>query len=119
MKSDRVERFLAERDALNENVMKYAGLSTKRFFNLDMHAYQKGALDTKTKELMGLLASFVLRCDDCILYHVDKAHQEGATSEEFEETLAIGLLVGGSITIPHLRRAFCAWDELQGETKDD
>ena len=118
MPTERMKRFSDEREKLNEKVMKYAGLGMKRFYNLDMHTYEEGALDSKTKELLGLVASFVLRCDDCILHHLDRAHEEGATSEEVQETLAIGLLVGGSITIPHLRRAVEAWDEMQ-ERGDD
>jgi AhpD family alkylhydroperoxidase len=114
----KIDELLAEREVLNETVMRYAGLSTKRIFNVDMHAYAPGALDARTKELLGLVASFVLRCDDCILYHLDRVRREGATSEQVEEALAIGLLVGGSITIPHLRRAFAAWDEMQGGDDD-
>lgn len=118
MPTERMKKFSDEREKLNEKVMKYAGLSMKRFYNLDMHTYEAGALDAKTKELLGLVASFVLRCDDCILYHLDRAREEGATSDEVQETLAIGLLVGGSITIPHLRRAFEAWDEMLGDEHD-
>ncbi|HDQ71891.1 MAG TPA: carboxymuconolactone decarboxylase family protein [Chloroflexi bacterium] len=106
------EQFKEEREALNEIVMKYASLNVKRFYNLDTRVYQEGALSSKTKELLGLVASLVLRCDDCIKYHVIRSHEVGVTSEELEEALAIGLTVGGSITIPHLRRALQAWDEL-------
>jgi len=108
----KITEFQAERERLNENVMKYAGLTTKRFFNLDTHAYRQGALPVKVKELLGLVASLVLRCDDCITYHLIRCHQEGVTSEELEETMSIGLIVGGTITIPHLRRAWDRWDEL-------
>lgn len=113
MAETKIEQFRAEREQLNETVMKYAGQGIKRFYNLDFHAYQPGALDVKTKELLGLVASLVLRCDDCVTYHVDRCMQEGITSEELEEALNIGLVVGGSITIPHLRRALAAWDEAQ------
>jgi len=109
-----VEQFKAERERLNEIVMKYAGLGIKRFYSLDSQTYREGALPAKTKELLGLVASLVLRCDDCIKYHIIQCDQEGVTSEELEEALTIGLVVGGSITIPHLRRALQSWDELQG-----
>ncbi|MEZ5670927.1 MAG: carboxymuconolactone decarboxylase family protein [Thiotrichaceae bacterium] len=92
--------------------MKYAGLNTKRFFNLDTQVYKDGALSEKTKEMLGLVASLVLRCDDCISYHLINCQQQGVTSEELEEILSVGLIVGGSITIPHLRRALELWDEL-------
>jgi AhpD family alkylhydroperoxidase len=105
--------FREERERLNEIVMRYAGLNMKRFYNLDAQAYQDGALPARTKELLGLVASFVLRCDDCIKYHLLRCRQEGVTSEELEEALAVGLVVGGSITIPHLRRAFEVWENLQ------
>jgi AhpD family alkylhydroperoxidase len=108
-----IENFQEERQALNDLVMKYAGLGTKRFYSLDSQAYREGALPEKTKELLGLVASFVLRCDDCIQYHVIRCHEVGVTSEELEEALLIGLIVGGTITIPHQRRAMKAWDELK------
>ncbi|MBW2261211.1 MAG: carboxymuconolactone decarboxylase family protein [Deltaproteobacteria bacterium] len=112
MSSSRINRFNKERDALNEVVMKYAGKTTKKFYNLDMHAYEDGALPGKTKEMLGLVASFVLRCDDCILYHLGRCRELGVSDEEVAEALEVGLLVGGSITIPHLRRALMAWDEM-------
>ncbi len=107
-----IDQFRAERERLNDIVMKYAGLNVKRFYNLDSQVYHDGALLARIKELMGLVASLVLRCDDCVKYHLIRCHEEGVTSEELEEALAIGLVVGGSITIPHLRRAFEAWDDL-------
>jgi AhpD family alkylhydroperoxidase len=107
------ERFSEERERLNAIVMQYAGLTTRRFFNLDSRAYREGALSARTKEMMGLVASLVLRCDDCIKYHVIRCHEEGVTSEEIEEAMSVGLVVGGSIVIPHLRRALEAWDRLQ------
>jgi AhpD family alkylhydroperoxidase len=107
------DEFQAEREELNETVMKYADLSTKRFYGLDSQVYREGALPRETKELLGLVASLVLRCDDCIMYHIIRCDEEGVASEELAEALAIGLVVGGSITIPHLRRALQAWDELQ------
>ncbi len=112
---NRADEFFAERKRLNEVVMKYAGQPIKRFFSLDGQVYRQGALDEKTKELMGLAASLVLRCDDCIRYHVIRSFEKGASDGEFEETAAVGLVVDGSIVIPHLRRAFDLWDELKRE----
>jgi AhpD family alkylhydroperoxidase len=107
-------KFQAERERLNGIVMKYAGLEMKRFWSLDGQAYRDGALSAKTKELLGLTASLVLRCDDCIKYHIIRCHEEGYSSAEMEEALNVGLVVGGSIVIPHLRRAMEVWDELAG-----
>ncbi len=117
--SSSIDRFQKEREELNETVMKYAGLSVKRFYGLDARVYRDGALPKKTKEMLGLVSSLVLRCDDCIKYHVIGCHGEGVTSEELDEALSIGLVVGGSITIPHLRRALAAWDELETESEGD
>lgn len=108
-----IEQFQQERERLNEIVMRYGGRTIKRFYGLDTQVYRSGSLDKKTKELLGLVASLVLRCDDCIRYHVIQCHREGLTDAELEEALAVGLVVGGSIIIPHLRRAFQAWDELR------
>jgi AhpD family alkylhydroperoxidase len=113
MPDKRISQFQDERDRLNQIVMKYAGTNIKRFYNLDWQVYEDGALPKKTKELMGLVASLTLRCDDCVLYHLARCHEEGIRDEELEEALAIALIVGGSITIPHLRKAFQAWDELR------
>lgn len=110
-----IRRFWEERGELNDLVLKNAGLTTRRFFNLDHQAYQEGALPVKTKELLGLVASLVLRCDDCIAYHLVRCREEGVTDAELEEALAIGLVVGGSIVIPHLRRAVKAWEEMRSE----
>lgn len=107
-----VSEFQKERAQLNELVMNYADLGMERFFSLDSQAYREGALSKQTKELLGLVASLVLRCDDCILYHIIRCHEEGLSTAELVEALDIGLLVGGSITIPHLRRALRTWDEL-------
>jgi AhpD family alkylhydroperoxidase len=109
----RVEAFQTEREKLNDTVMKYADLSIKRFWSLDSQVYREGALPTEVKEMLGLVASLVLRCDDCIAYHIIRCHEEGVSSDEMAEVLSIGLVVGGSITIPHLRRALQTWDELQ------
>ena len=107
-----IHEFVEKRAELNEVVMRNAGQSMKRFWNLDTAVYREGVLPARTKELMGLVASLVLRCDDCIFYHINECFQKGVSSEELEETLSIGLIVGGSITIPHIRRAFKAWEEL-------
>ncbi|HUS70935.1 MAG TPA: carboxymuconolactone decarboxylase family protein [Anaerolineae bacterium] len=114
-----IEEFQEERERLNEIVMQYAGLNMKRFYNLDSQVYRDGALPARTKELLGLVASLVLRCDDCIKYHLMRCREEDVTSEELEEALAVGLVVGGSITIPHLRRAFEAWSQLLGERSEN
>ena len=108
-----VEKFQKQREDLNQLVMKYAGQGTKRFYSLDSQAYREGALPTKFKELLGLVASFVLRCDDCIKYHIIRCFEEGVSDQELEEALFIGLIVGGTITIPNQRRAMKTWDELK------
>ncbi len=113
-KKETVPEFQQERSRLNEIVMKYAGLSTKRFFSLDSQVYRDaGVFPVKIKELLGLVASVVLRCDDCIKYHMIRCFEEGISDEEMEEALSVCLVVGGSITIPHLRRAWDAWEELK------
>ena len=111
--SSAAESFNKEREALNETVFKYAGVGMKRFFNLDTQAYVDGALPRKTKELLGLVSSLVLRCDDCTLFHLINCFEAGYSDEEIEEALQIGLVVGGSIVIPHLRRALSAWEEMR------
>lgn len=110
----KVKEFHDQRTAYNEVLAKYANRSQKTFFGLDAKTYETGALDKKTKELLGFMASLVLRCDDCILYHLIECHKVGVTSEELSDTVAIGMLVGGSITIPHVRRAMKVWDEELG-----
>ena len=112
-----VEKFLKQRQELNQLVMKYAGQGTKRFYSLDSQAYREGALPAKVKELLGLVASFVLRCDDCIKYHIIQCFEEGVSDQELEEALFIGLMVGGTITIPHQRRAMQTWEELKKNKK--
>ena len=108
----KVEDFKQERESLNKLTLDKADLITKRFFGLDTAAYNDGALPTKTKEMLGLVASMVLRCDDCIRYHLDQCHQNGVTDAEIQEVFSIALIVGGSIVIPHLRRANGFWAEL-------
>jgi AhpD family alkylhydroperoxidase len=112
---DRVEEFKDRRESLNEKLLARDDINIKRFFALDGAVYRDGALDVKTKELLGLVASLVLRCDDCISYHLIKANEVGVNDKEFDEVMSIGLIVGGSITIPHIRRATEVWEELNGQ----
>ena len=104
--------FRAFRERMNERILGENNLVMNRFFALDGRAYENGALDVKTKELLGLVASMVLRCDDCITYHIIRCREEGVSRDEAFETMSIALIVGGSIVIPHLRRAVDRWDEL-------
>lgn len=104
--------FHAERLAANERILSGDDRVIKRFFRLDGEAYEDGALSAKTKELLGLVASLVLRCDDCITYHVIQCAKQGVTVPEFEEAFSVALIVGGSIVIPHLRRAYARMDEV-------
>ena len=114
-----MDDFQNERDRLDRIVEKYGGQAIKRFYSLDSQVYRDGSLPVSAKELLGLVASLVLRCDDCIKYHVNRCFETGVKDEELEEALAIGLVVGGSITIPHLRRAFEVWDELKKKRQRD
>jgi len=100
-----LEEFKKFREKMNEEILARGTTNTKRFWALDGTVYNEGALDSKTKELMGLVASMVLRCDDCITYHMIRCAQLGTTDKEFFETFDVALVVGGSIVIPHLRRA--------------
>lgn len=113
--SGRLEKFRREREALNERVLSTATLTTKRFFNLDTNCYADGALPAVTKEMLGLAASMVLRCDDCIAYHTIRCVELGVEEEQILEVFDVGLIVGGSIVIPHLRRARALLDELREE----
>ncbi len=124
----RYEEFQAFRSKMNCRILGSeekregrpgATLNTKRFFNLDTKTYEDGALPAKTKELLGLSASMVLRCDDCIAYHIDQAVRLGATDEELWETFDIALIVGGSIVIPHLRRAVEFLDECRARPEGE
>jgi len=117
---DRVAEFTAFRQRMNERILAEDNQVVRRFFALDTQTYKPGALDVKTKELLGLVASMVLRCDDCISYHVAQCKEAGVTREEFFETFSVGLVVGGSIVIPHLRRAVDFLDKLEeGEATAD
>lgn len=110
---DKVQEFNEYRSRMNEKIMAADNKVIKRFFNLDTNAYQEGALDVKTKEMLGLACSMVLRCDDCIKYHLGKCHECGLSDEEIYEVFAIANLIGGSIVIPHFRRAVEYWEELK------
>ena len=110
---DRVAEFTAFRQRMNERILAEDNQVVRRFFALDTQTYKPGALDVKTKELLGLVASMVLRCDDCISYHVAQCKEAGVSREEFFETFSVGLVVGGSIVIPHLRRAVDFLDQLE------
>lgn len=112
-KPSKVEEFAAYREKMNTKIWAQNNKVINRFFNLDQNTYTDGALDVRTKEMLGLVASFVLRCDDCINYHLGKCHEEGITDDELMEIFSVGTLVGGSITIPHLRRAMEYWEELK------
>ena len=107
------------RTEMNDKILNSGFSDYKKFFALDNKAYMNGALPAKTKELMGLVASMVLRCNDCIFYHIDRSIQEGATREELYETFNITLIVGGSIVIPHLRYAFEVMDEVYSESDEE
>lgn len=111
--SDSFEAYQAERARLTELVLAKGSKTTKRFFNLDTATYREGLLPARTKELLGLVASAVLRCDDCIRYHLDRALAEGWSKDEVREALDVALIVGGSITIPHVRRAYGDLEEMQ------
>ena len=110
-----VQEFNDYRSRMNERILAQDNKVIKRFWSLDNQTYQEGALDTKTKELLGLVASMVLRCDDCIKYHLGKCHELGITTEQIFEVYAVANMVGGSICIPHTRRAVEYWEELMKE----
>src|SRR5512146_1548559 len=111
--SGSLEEFRKFRERMNGEILGENNLVINRFFALDTRTYEAGALDVKTKELLGLVASLVLRCDDCVTYHLIRCAEEGVTRDAVFETMSIGLIVGGSIVIPHLRRAVERWTELE------
>jgi len=113
----KLEAFQEYRRRMNEKILNAGNLQIQRFFSLDSQAYRDGALPAKTKELMGLVASMVLRCDDCITYHLVQCAQQGVTDEEFFEAFNVALVVGGSIVIPHLRRAVETLEEIRKRPK--
>jgi AhpD family alkylhydroperoxidase len=110
--SDQVKEFNDYRSKMNEVILGKNNLVLKRLFNLDTQTYSSGALDVKTKEMLGLVASMVLRCDDCIKYHLEKCKEQGCTTEEVYEIFAVANIVGGTIVIPHTRRGAEFWEEL-------
>lgn len=114
--SDRVRAFADFRQRMNDRILAEPNQVVRRFFALDTQTYQSGALDVKTKELCGLVASLVLRCDDCISYHVAQCRDAGVSRDELFEAFSVGLVVGGSIVIPHLRRAVDFLDALERGT---
>jgi len=114
--ADTIADFNAFRSRMNDLILGAGNLTVSRFFALDNRAYDEGALGSKTKEMLGLVSSLVLRCDDCVTYHVIRCHEEGVTREELLEVFSVGLVVGGSIVIPHLRRAMARLEELEGGT---
>ena len=114
--SKSVDEFNAYRSAMNERLLGSDNLVLKRIFNIDTHAYLEGALPVKVKEMLGLVSSLVLRCDDCVRYHLIKCHENGVTKAELFEVFGIANLVGGTIVIPHARRAVEFWDELETES---
>lgn len=110
--SEMVNEFNSYRERMNEVILSKNNLVMKRLWNLDTNTYDEGALDKKTKEMLGLVASMVLRCDDCIKYHLGKSFELGVTTEEMYEIFAVANIVGGTIVIPHTRRAAEYWEEL-------
>ena len=115
--SDILTEFNDYRSKMNEKLLADNNKIVKRIFNLDTNAYSEGALDVKTKELLGLVASTVLRCDDCVKYHLETSYNLGVTKEEMMEAMGIATLVGGTIVIPHLRRAYEFWEALEDQKK--
>jgi AhpD family alkylhydroperoxidase len=107
-----ITEFNEYREKMNEVILSKNNLVMKRLWNLDTNTYEDGALNKKTKEMLGLVASMVLRCDDCIKYHLGKSHKEGVTTEEMYKIFAVANIVGGTIVIPHTRRAAEYWEEL-------
>lgn len=117
--SDKLAEFTAFRQRMNERILAEDNQVVRRFFALDTQTYKAGALDVKTKEMLGLVASLVLRCDDCISYHVAQCKEAGVERDAFFEVFSVGLVVGGSIVIPHLRRAVDLLDQLESGAGND
>ncbi|MFO7246308.1 MAG: carboxymuconolactone decarboxylase family protein [Thermaerobacter sp.] len=112
--AERLEAFHRFRQEMNEKILEADNLVIRRFFNLDAQTYREGALSTREKEMLGLVASLVLRCDDCVAYHLIRCCEEGLSDQELYEVFSVGLVVGGSIVIPHLRRAVALLEEIRG-----
>ena len=115
MMDEKVKEFREYRERMNEKILAADNKVLKRLFNIDTNTYMDGALPAKVKEMLGLATSRVLRCDDCIKYHLERCHEQGVTTEELFEVFAVADVVGGTIVIPHLRRAVEYWERLQGE----
>jgi AhpD family alkylhydroperoxidase len=113
----RVDGFNEFRTRMNERILETDNKSIKRFFGVDTLTYEPGALDVRTKEMLGLVASMVLRCDDCVSYHVQRCKDEGVSDPELYDVFSVALVVGGSIVVPHLRRAVAFLDELNEKKK--
>jgi AhpD family alkylhydroperoxidase len=109
---NKIEEFNAYREKMNDKILGSENLVLKRLFNLDSNTYVDGALSSQVKEMLGLVASMVLRCDDCVKYHLGKCHEAGVTTEQMFEIFAVANIVGGTIVIPHTRRAVEYWEEL-------
>ncbi|MDX5321818.1 MAG: carboxymuconolactone decarboxylase family protein [Bacteroidota bacterium] len=112
MENNLVQEFNAYRERMNEEILNADNLVLKRLFNLDTRTYEEGALPSRTKEMLGLVASMVLRCDDCVKYHLGKCYEQGISKEEIYEIFAVANIVGGTIVIPHTRRAAEYWEAL-------
>ena len=110
--NEKIIEFRAYRAKMNEKILASDNKVMKRIYNIDTNTYMEGALSTKTKEMMGLVSSMVLRCDDCVKYHLEKCHEQGVTTEELFEIFSVANLVGGTIVIPHTRRAVEYWEAL-------
>lgn len=113
--SEKIKEFRAYRTKMNEQILSKDNLVLKRLFNLDTNTYSDGALSAKTKEMLGLVSSMVLRCDDCVKYHLEKCFEHNITTDEIMEIFAVANIVGGTIVIPHTRRALEYWEELQAQ----
>lgn len=113
--SEKINEFRAYRAKMNEEILSKDNLVLKRLFNLDTNTYTDGALSAKTKEMLGLVSSMVLRCDDCVKYHLEKCYEHNVTTDEIMEIFAVANIVGGTIVIPHTRRALEYWEELQAQ----
>lgn len=111
--SDKIQEFRSYREQMNTRLLEADHLVIKRIFNLDTNTYRDGALSAKVKEMLGLATSMVLRCDDCVKYHLEQCNAHGVTREEILDVFAVANVVGGTIVIPHTRRALEYWDELE------
>lgn len=115
---EKVKEFREYRERMNEKILASDNKVIKRIYNIDTNTYMDGALPAKVKEMLGLATSMVLRCDDCVKYHLEKCHEQGVTTPELFEVFAVADVVGGTIVIPHLRRAVEYWELLQNEGKE-